>query len=414
MSHTVDTVRPDEAEPTLMTLVRLLHRWRRLILGLAAGLTVVTTVVMFLKPNIYTARGSILLEVAENGSAGDLLGQLSMFAGVSSQTPAGEIYLAILQSNRVAEAIVDQLGFVDRFEIEGSTSQERVEKAVVLLNQKVRFVNSERVVLRVVAHDADPELAAEIVNAYLDELAAANQNMSLSRTRRTRKLVEGALVDTREELEVTRGNLREFQREHGAFSLDEQARATLGLIAQLQAELMAAETERSALSGFRRNEGSGLQNLDLRIDALTSQISGLVGNLSGSDSESESENDQSTRNSESYLLSLAEIPDLTEAYTRIVMDLEVQQAKYTVLATKLEQTKIEESQSVPSFEILDRAERPYRKSGPNRKLFVLSALFAGLLAGALLAVLLDDLSRRIDEDTRSELGAMLPGFLRRS
>jgi len=397
-------------DATLMGLIRVLYRWRRMILGLAGTLTVATAVGMFLTPNQFTAKGTILLEVAENGTAGDLLGQLSMFTGGSSQTPAGEIYLAILQSERVGRAIVEQLDLVETFEVEGASPEERMELALAQLRQKVRFINTERVVLRINAKDTDPELAAGLVNAYLDELLAANQGMSLSRSHRTREMVEVALADAEQELEDIRGRLREFQREYGAFSLDDQTRATLALIAQLQAELMTAETEKAALSGFRRNDASGLQNIDLQISALTGQIASLVGDMSGEGAAS----NRSPKNSESYLLSLAEIPDLTEAYTRIVMDLEVQQAKYTVLATKLEQTKIEESQSVPSFEILDRAERPFRKSGPNRKIFVLSALFAGLLAGILLAILLDDLSRRVDDTTRTELRAMLPGLLSRS
>jgi uncharacterized protein involved in exopolysaccharide biosynthesis len=95
------------------------------------------------------------------------------------------------------------------------------------------------------------------------------------------------------------------------------------------------------------------------------------------------------------------------------MNLSVQEAKYNILATQLEQTKIEESQSIPSFEILDWGRRPYKKSGPKRKLYVLAALAAGTLGGILLCVLLDDVTSRVDEPTRRELAALIPGFVKR-
>jgi uncharacterized protein involved in exopolysaccharide biosynthesis len=94
-----------------------------------------------------------------------------------------------------------------------------------------------------------------------------------------------------------------------------------------------------------------------------------------------------------------------------MMDMKVQEAKYNVLATKLEQTKIDESQSIPAFEILDWARIPLRKSGPPRRVYVLAALLAGLGGGVLLALVLEDLNRRFDPSTRRELAGMLPGPL---
>jgi uncharacterized protein involved in exopolysaccharide biosynthesis len=113
------------------------------------------------------------------------------------------------------------------------------------------------------------------------------------------------------------------------------------------------------------------------------------------------------------MLSLDTVPELAGEYAGLYMDLQVQEAKYNVLATRLEQTKIEESRSLPSFEILDHARIPHRKSGPNRTLTVLAALAVGLVSGILLALLLEDLEHRMDPATRSELAAFLPRFLAR-
>jgi uncharacterized protein involved in exopolysaccharide biosynthesis len=107
------------------------------------------------------------------------------------------------------------------------------------------------------------------------------------------------------------------------------------------------------------------------------------------------------------------MPVLASQYARIFIDLRVQEAKYNVLATQLEQTKIEESQSVPTFEVLDWGTRPYRKSGPFRRLFTMAALVGGTLTGLLTAVFLEELSRRVDRRTREEFRGLVPAPIRR-
>jgi capsule polysaccharide export protein KpsE/RkpR len=150
-----------------------------------------------------------------------------------------------------------------------------------------------------------------------------------------------------------------------------------------------------------------MRALDNTIEGLRSRIQEMVGRLGPAVAPSAGDD-------AGFVLPLSQASDLSGAYARVMMDLKVYETKYGILASKLEQTKIEESQSVPTFEVLDRAERPYRKSAPRRSLMVLAAFLGGSLAGVLLAVLLEELDRRVDDQARRELRGMLPSAWRGS
>jgi uncharacterized protein involved in exopolysaccharide biosynthesis len=407
---------PPSHETSLMGLLRVIHRWRRVVLGLALGLPVLTAVVVVFMPNRYTAQGTILLEIAEGEPGLEVLGQLSSLAGLAglpTRAPSANAYLAILRSRRVGEAVIDSLKLAEHYKTRADSPDETMEKTLLKLSKRVRIEAPDPATLSVRATDKDPVLAAAIVNAYLQQLTDANQTLSLTRARRTRQMVEEGLRQTEAELEAARQRMTDFQTRYGVFSLDDQTRGTLALIAELQGKLFEAQTERDALGGFYQSGSPKMRMLQNGIDALQSRIQQLVGQLGGDATHGDAAVARTppVGAADNFVLPLGRVPELTGAYARVMMDLKVLETKYGVLAGRLEQTKIDESQSVPTFEILDQAERPFRKSGPHRTLFVGAAFLGGLLAGILLAVLLEDLSRRVDDGTRRELLDMLPPAL---
>ncbi len=400
-------------ELTPMGLLRVIYRWRGLVLALAIGLPLVTAVVMLLTPNRYTASGTILLEAGEAPQGMEMLGQLGALAGLPTSAPTAESYLTVLRSRRVREAVAESLSLGDHYGIEAANDAHRMEKTLAALDHAYETEAQGGTAIRVKATDEDPQVAADIVNAFLDQLILANQTLSLTRARRTRQLVEEALVDTESELQSARERMSEFQRRYGVFALDEQTSATVELITELQQQLIEAQTRRDALGATLQQSSSNYRQLNYVIDALQERISSLVGRLGAqADSGAVVVQWPAETEGEGFILPLSKVPELSGEYAHVLMDLKVLETKYRVLATKLEQTKIEESQSMPSFEILDRAARPYRKSGPNRTFFTLSAFLGGLLAGILLAVLLEDLQRHLSPGVRAELISMLPAPVR--
>jgi uncharacterized protein involved in exopolysaccharide biosynthesis len=394
--------------------IREASRWRRMVLLTALLFALVAVVIGLLTPDKYRARATILLEVNDSPVNLNMLGSIGSLAGLGQSASSGDVYLAILRSRRVMDAVIDSLDLSTHYSIDGGSPEEIREKTISTLSEKVRFRDPDTVTLTIRTEDTDPDMAAVITNVFLDRLLIANQTLTLSRSQRTRLMIEEALIETETEIENVRLRLVEFQTHHGVFALDEQTKGTLLLIGQLQGKLLEAQTRRDALGGVMRKNSAEVRTLDLNISALESQIDRLVGNREGSEESSTSAPGADGNGAApNFILPLSEVPDLTGDYARIMMDLTILETKYSILATQLETTKIEESQSIPSFEILDYAQRPHSKYSPQRIVLVLSALAIGLLIGILVAILISYYERHVSPQTQNELAALLPNFLAR-
>jgi uncharacterized protein involved in exopolysaccharide biosynthesis len=386
--------------PSLMGLIRVCNRWRNLIIFLVLALTLSTAVIMLFTPNTYTATGTLLLEMTQGDMSLELLGEFGTLAGLRTGATSEQIYMAMLNSRQINQAVIDSLDLANHYQIKGPTQGVINEVALHHLKRFTNFTCPDGIVLHIVARDQKPAMAASICNVFIDRLIRANQSFATSRSHRTRKMLEGTLLETEAELNTTRRKLGQFQTEFGVFALDEQTLGTLDLIAGLQEQLLEVQTRRNTLAGVKREGAADVRALDLNITAIQRQIDSLTGKMDG-------------QQNRGFVLPLGNIPDLSGDYARIMMDLTVLESKYLILTSQLEAAKLDESQSAPTFDILDQARVPQKKTGPNRTMFVFIAFISSLLAGILLAVLLSDISQRFDADTQAELMAMLPAPLAR-
>ena len=409
----LEIVRPEEPLVSLRGLTRAIRKRRVLFFGLSLGLPVLAAVIMLLTPNKFTAWGEILCEMPQAGMMGlprELMGQFSSLTGIPTQVSPSDIFLAILRSRRVATAVATDLNLPDYYEVKGKSEEERMERTLTRMSKRVEFDSQDLVTISVAATDPNPKMAADIVNAYLKELEEASQTLSFSRARKTRMLVEDALNQTEAKLDSTRDRMQDFQERYGVFSIEKQTEGTLKLLTGLQSELLAAQSQRNQLRTFTSETSPRVRSLDLQISALKEQLNDIIGTLGSGQPARVS---PPTGGRGDVVQPLSDLPQIASQYSRIFIDLQVQEAKYNVLAAQLEQTRIEESQSVPAFETLDWAVPPHRKSGPFRTVFTLAAFIAGTLTGLLLVVILEDLSRRIDPATRKEIVGLVADVFRR-
>jgi uncharacterized protein involved in exopolysaccharide biosynthesis len=70
-------------------------------------------------------------------------------------------------------------------------------------------------------------------------------------------------------------------------------------------------------------------------------------------------------------------------YLRRVREVKYREAVFEMLAKQLEAARLDEAKNAALIQVLDRAEVPDRKSGPNRVLITLLGGLAGLSAGLL-------------------------------
>ncbi len=188
----------DEIDLIDYLLVIWRHRWMIAIVTVVAmGATVG---LMLTKPRRYQANATIVppVEVLEkqSGIAGGLggLGNSMLRNIIDSGSIAG-IYVEILSSREVAEAIIDQFDLMNVYEGVENRTQVRAELAG---NTSIKTTDEGAV--KIAVTDLDPNRAATIANAYVAELDRQNKRLSTGEATSKRVFLESRLKDIESKL----------------------------------------------------------------------------------------------------------------------------------------------------------------------------------------------------------------------
>src|SRR5687767_13353840 len=102
----------DRGGVTLLELLLVLSRHRRLVIGLPTGITITALIVAFLLPKWYAAAAKIMPPQQSQSNAVAILGQLGALAGGAAQALGvknpSDIYVTIMKSRTVADSLISR------------------------------------------------------------------------------------------------------------------------------------------------------------------------------------------------------------------------------------------------------------------------------------------------------------------
>jgi len=187
-------------EISLLDYFRVIYKYRRMIL-LICGVAVVTTGIISLSsPKVYSATVSVVppMEVLqrESGLGGALGAERSLILRKAiGVTGVAQMYAAILESRAVLDAIIDRFDLMDVYEEKQYKSY--VRKA--LRGNTTVKINNEGIVT-ITVQDKDPQRAAAMANAYVEELDRQNKKLSAGQATSKRTFLENRLKEVEEKL----------------------------------------------------------------------------------------------------------------------------------------------------------------------------------------------------------------------
>jgi len=155
-------------EPRVATLPAVLLKHGGQVLRNAVIAALVILGISFLVPNKYTA-STVLLPPGEQDELSGLLsgisgaGALSRAFGVSSQNTL-DVYLGVLRSVSLNRSLLK------RFELQKVYRQPDLEKAGRQLTSHTKIALTTEGFVRISVTERDPALAAQVANAYAEEL----------------------------------------------------------------------------------------------------------------------------------------------------------------------------------------------------------------------------------------------------
>jgi uncharacterized protein involved in exopolysaccharide biosynthesis len=349
---------PDSVPPfSTAGLLAIFHRWKYL-LGLAAGLAAVASIVVTLSmPNIYSSTAIFLPTSPQSADPDRLVEGSKLELGVRAEDL--DRVLTIGQSLPLAEQMIQKFNLYEHYHA-GQPGSDAVENRVLgEFNSSFSIVHNERDAIELTFQDRDKKLAADVANAMVAAIDSINQQLTLINRRNVLELYRqrsGALgrsyATTRQQLEATR-------RRYGVFGLDQQGRYLAKAVIETEKELQVAEG----------GGGGSVAGLRRALRGLTRADGGNVMNLEGW-----------TRGTDSVNLLASRLTDL--------------QTRYVASQGAYEQAETSLRSRVSSLYLVQKAYPATRKSKPLRSAIVLGSVLATVALSVFLILLLELYRRR--------------------
>lgn len=358
------------------SLTAILLDWRPLIVRVTLAAILVSAAVSLMLPAWYRATATILPPSERSSGLGlvDLVSQLggggvgatrSAANRLLGRSPVVDAALGVLKSRRARGVVVDRHDLVAVYDVRTR------EHAIHVLGKRLRVDTTPEGLIQVQVEDRSRERAAALANEFLAAFDEFNRKTSVEDAHRTVQFIQGRLDENQERLVEASTRLRDFQVEHGAIEISEQAKATVQAIADLQAERTAREIQRRVLGEYATPDMMDIQRLDLEIREMGRLIRTMEGTGKPAPEGKSLEG----------LVPLRELPALGLQYAELRRDVLVQEKIHELLAAQLEEARIREARDETTITILDEAVPPLKRARPRRSIIVLVSALLGVGLG---------------------------------
>lgn len=363
-----------EDEINLIDYLIVLLKWKKLIIGITLATLVITAITALVMPKIYRAESRIL-PPRQNGAgmAAHLLSQaggavpgLSGMLGASNQS---DIYTGMLQSRTVLDAVIS------RFDLKRTYRVKTFEDARKKLTQRADVqADAKSTVIVISVEDNEPQRAADMANAFVEELRKLTKGLAVTEAGQRRLFFEEQLKESKESLVRAEEAVKGFQEKTGALHVEEQVKAVIKNIAQLRAEIAAKEVEIKVVKTYSKPSNPDVQKAEATLIGMKAELAKL-------ESRKGSGNDP--------LMPTGRIPSVGTEYIRTLRDLKFNEALHELLLKQYEAAKLDEANDSAVIQIIDQAVTPEKKVKPKRVVMVAVSGLTSILLSIVLALLLD-------------------------
>jgi uncharacterized protein involved in exopolysaccharide biosynthesis len=361
-------------EIAVFELFRALSRQRWTIARAVLIVTALSTGIVFLMPKKYTAEAVILTPqqtqsslsaVAQLAGLGSVSGlsSLGLISGFGLRNPS-DLYVGILESRTIADALIKKF---DLKQVYGVSDFYSARKR---LKRNTSVKSGRDTLIHVRVEDREPHRAAELANAYVDELAEQNSHVALTEASQRRLFYESQLIKEKDALADAEVALRDTQQATGLVAPTGQTDGLIRAVSQLHAEILSREAQMEAMKTYATDANPRFQVVKREVGALQSELAKLErGNHVPGTPE----------------IAAGQLPEAGLQYLRKYRDVKYHETLFEILAKQYEAARLDEAKSAALVQVIDRAIAPERKSWPPRALLIIGAALLTALLSSLWA-----------------------------
>lgn len=357
-------------EPSALDYVSLLIENGRLLIAVPLLTVVLAWAATFIFPPIYTSSTRLLPPQPPQSSAAMLASQLGPIAGLVGLGGLGaknpiDTYISLITSRTVADRLIDRFDlmrvFGDKYRVD---ARRRLADATLVTAAKDGIITIE-------VDWKDPQTAAAIANAYVEELWKLSGDLALTESQQRRVFFENQLRTTQANLQKAEAALG--QANVGENLLKSAPQAVVESVARLKAQVTAQEVRLATMRGFLTESNPDYQIAQRELASLRAQLSQVQQQQPSGDAKS------------------------TEYLNRF-REFKYQETLFELMAKQYEAARLDEAREGAVIQVVDKAVPPELKSKPRRGLI---AILAGAIVGLLIAfsIFLKDWLRRNSSDT---------------
>ncbi len=209
-------------------------------------------------------------------------------------------------------------------------------------------------------------LAPYLANKYVHQLDYYNRHRLMTSSRLLREFTESEYNKRMVQLDSAYANLQLFQEDNKAVALTDQLSATVTSAAMLASEVQQLEIQLAVEEREMTASSARASMIRAQLEEAKSQLrrydDGSIGK---------------------YSLALNKVPTLTRKLAKLMREVKLLETISAFLRQQLEQEKLNEQRNIPTFNILDTAVTPLRKSSPKRSVMLILGVIAGVVVSGI-------------------------------
>jgi tyrosine-protein kinase Etk/Wzc len=363
-SETDLTDRRGGGQMHLLDVLIQVTKYRRSIFLTTFGAAVVAAIISLVWPHSYTSSARIMPPQQTQSLATLLMGQLGSAGGALNPAALGlknpsDLYVSILKGRTIADAIIQRFKLRELYDADSDVSARKA------LEQRVSVTAARDGIIAVEVQDRDAVRAAEIANAFIEELERLTLNLAVTDAGQRRVFFEKQVKAARDELTNAEVALRSFLEESGLSVPEGQTQLTVAAAAQLRAEVTAKEVQLSAMRLFAAENNPDLVRAERELASLKQQLARIA--------------NSPKKEGGDVLVALRGVPGASLIYFQRLRDVKYQEVLFEVLAKQYEIAKVEEAKNATVVQVIDKAIPSDKRSWPKRTLIVLLAAMSAFM-----------------------------------
>ena len=362
----------------------LWHRRRFFVTWLATAIGT-SVILVLLIPKYYEA--TVVLMPPQDTS----LALLSMLMGGANQTGSGggggggsavgdllglqskgQLYVQAAGSRTVTDRMIQRFNLMQRYDCRiMEDCRKKWDKYSDVVEKKKSGT------IEITVTDKDPQFAAQMANAMVEELDRLMLEIHTSDARQEREVTQHSVTQAEQELDLATRDLAEFSSANTTIQPEEQAKAAVEISATIEGELIAAQSDLSGMEKLYTPNNQRVYSARARVEELRKQLE--KANSGGMQGDAQ----------EGQLPSVRRLPLIGTRYLDLYRKVVVREQVLKVLTQELELARIRETHQVATVSVMDRAVVPMKKSFPPRTIFVLGLAILSFFAVASCTLLID-------------------------